>query len=271
MAEEKGKKKKEDFYSFEDVLDELKLNEDELKKMVSEGELRAFREEDHIKFKKEDVDNLKKGKITEPTVFLPAEEILKPAEEKPLVEEPSEVTEEAPFTDTDITIPSLEEEKPPEVGPEDQKTFVEEETGGVTTPIPGVVEGEATFVEEAVTEAGETVTEEFAETVAEKPVLRPPRPPTAIRPRPSRIQPITLPPPKVRIHPIFIVIIGFTFLVLLFIGSLLSDTFRVSTGKANCPVGITRELGQLVVDIFGIKDEETPEPDDNINLDKYKP
>ena len=34
-----------DYFSFEDVLGELSLDEDELKRMVSEGELRAFRDE----------------------------------------------------------------------------------------------------------------------------------------------------------------------------------------------------------------------------------
>lgn len=61
-----------DYFSFEDVLKELNIDEEELKRMVSEGELRAFRSENKMKFKAEDVDNLKKGRVTEPTVILPS-------------------------------------------------------------------------------------------------------------------------------------------------------------------------------------------------------
>lgn len=61
-----------EYFSFEDVLKELNIDEEELKRMVSEGELRAFRSENKMKFKAEDVDNLKKGRVTEPTVILPS-------------------------------------------------------------------------------------------------------------------------------------------------------------------------------------------------------
>ena len=60
-----------DYFSFEDVMGELELSEEDLKRMVSEGELRAFRDENKMKFKREDVENLKKGRITEPTIILP--------------------------------------------------------------------------------------------------------------------------------------------------------------------------------------------------------
>lgn len=45
----------EDFYSFDKVLRELQMEEEELKRLVSEGEIRAFRDEDKMKFKKEDI------------------------------------------------------------------------------------------------------------------------------------------------------------------------------------------------------------------------
>jgi hypothetical protein len=72
-----------DFYSFEDVLRELKLDEEELRRMVSEGEVRAFRSESKIKFKKEDIERLTKGRTgnSEPIVILP-----KLAEEKSLID-----------------------------------------------------------------------------------------------------------------------------------------------------------------------------------------
>lgn len=63
-----------EYYSFEKVLKELQMEEDELKRLVSEGEIRAFRDEDKMKFKKSDIDGLKKGRMTEPTIILPSGE-----------------------------------------------------------------------------------------------------------------------------------------------------------------------------------------------------
>lgn len=61
-----------EYYSFEKVLSELQMEEDELKRLVSEGEIRAFRDEDKMKFKKSDIEGLKKGRMTEPTIILPS-------------------------------------------------------------------------------------------------------------------------------------------------------------------------------------------------------
>lgn len=49
---------KNDFLSFENALRELKLRSEELKKLVSQGEIRAFREGDSMKFRAEDVQAL---------------------------------------------------------------------------------------------------------------------------------------------------------------------------------------------------------------------
>src|SRR5438093_8970129 len=59
-----------EYMSFEDVLKELQVDEEELKKLVSQGELRGFRDGTSMKFKKDDVLNLKKGRETEPTIIL---------------------------------------------------------------------------------------------------------------------------------------------------------------------------------------------------------
>lgn len=50
---------KEEFISLEKALKELRLKEDELKRLVSEGEIRAFRDADKMKFKLEDIEKLK--------------------------------------------------------------------------------------------------------------------------------------------------------------------------------------------------------------------
>jgi hypothetical protein len=61
-----------EYYSFERVLKELLIEEDELKRLVSEGEIRAFRDEDKMKFKRSDIDGIRKGRMTEPTIILPS-------------------------------------------------------------------------------------------------------------------------------------------------------------------------------------------------------
>jgi len=50
---------KEQFYSFEEALKELRLKEEELKRLVSEGEIRAFREGDTMRLRRSDVETLK--------------------------------------------------------------------------------------------------------------------------------------------------------------------------------------------------------------------
>jgi hypothetical protein len=66
----------EDFYSFEKVLRELHLQEEELKKLVSEGEIRAFRDDDKMKFKKEDIERFKKqAPANLPTIEAPSGEL----------------------------------------------------------------------------------------------------------------------------------------------------------------------------------------------------
>lgn len=49
---------KEDFVSFDKALRELQLRSEELKKLVSEGEIRAYRDGDSMKFRREDVSAL---------------------------------------------------------------------------------------------------------------------------------------------------------------------------------------------------------------------
>jgi hypothetical protein len=48
-----------EFFSFEEALSELRLKEEELKRLVSEGEIRAFREGDTMKLRKQDVASLR--------------------------------------------------------------------------------------------------------------------------------------------------------------------------------------------------------------------
>ena len=47
-----------EFFTFDEVLSKLNIDETKLKRLVSEGEIRAFREGDQMKFRRSDVENL---------------------------------------------------------------------------------------------------------------------------------------------------------------------------------------------------------------------
>ena len=47
-----------EFFTFDEVLKKLQIDETRLKRLVSEGEIRAFREGDEMKFRRADVENL---------------------------------------------------------------------------------------------------------------------------------------------------------------------------------------------------------------------
>ncbi|MHC4924226.1 MAG: helix-turn-helix domain-containing protein [Planctomycetota bacterium] len=47
-----------EFYSFDEVLGRMNIDEQKLKKLVSEGEIRAFREGADMKFRKQDIDSM---------------------------------------------------------------------------------------------------------------------------------------------------------------------------------------------------------------------
>ena len=49
----------QEFYNFDEALNQLNLREEELKRLVSEGEIRAFRHGETMKLRRADVENLK--------------------------------------------------------------------------------------------------------------------------------------------------------------------------------------------------------------------
>lgn len=53
-----AKSKSGEFYTFDEVLRQLSIDENRLKRLVSEGEIRAFREGDQMKFKRAEIDGL---------------------------------------------------------------------------------------------------------------------------------------------------------------------------------------------------------------------
>ncbi len=53
-----AKSKSGEFYTFDEVLRQLNIDENRLKRLVSEGEIRAFREGEQMKFKRTEIDGL---------------------------------------------------------------------------------------------------------------------------------------------------------------------------------------------------------------------
>lgn len=62
----------DDMFDFTQALSELQMSESELQNLIARGELRAFRSGGTMKFRKGDVDMLKKERATEPTIIIPA-------------------------------------------------------------------------------------------------------------------------------------------------------------------------------------------------------
>ena len=60
----------DDYLSFDDALNELQMQEAELRALVSQGKLRAFRDENTLKFRRSDVEDLRKQRETEATMVL---------------------------------------------------------------------------------------------------------------------------------------------------------------------------------------------------------
>lgn len=93
----------EEYYSFEEALSELRLKEEELKRLVSEGEIRAFREGDTMRLRRGDVEALREelsggGEVLD---LGGSEELVFP-DEAELVDEAGMATEEISDVDTII-------------------------------------------------------------------------------------------------------------------------------------------------------------------------
>ncbi|MHC4660519.1 MAG: helix-turn-helix domain-containing protein, partial [Planctomycetota bacterium] len=110
-----------EFYSFEEVMQELQIDEEELKRLISQGELRGFRDGDEIKFRRDDVHNLKKTRETEPTIILTDSdhEIRLPEEDGDLIVDDAdkdtvvnidvfETEEVSPLTTDDSDVPTVD-------------------------------------------------------------------------------------------------------------------------------------------------------------------
>jgi hypothetical protein len=258
-----------DYFSFEDVLSELQLDEDELKRMVSEGELRAFRDENKMKFRKDDVESLKKGRVTEPTIILPAGQ--SPAQqdtgetlldmdnvagggagdtampeletggkkgggqEETVSGDTTGITEEMIFDDSDLTVAN--EGPSSGTGIETQETFIEGEgnTGLTTEPLKfdEAAEGAATVQEPSVREVRKTGMQKAVAT-GPQPVIQGP----------------------VQSHPILTTVLVFAAVFLGMLGGVLIDMIRTTDhdGNVQKPGGFAGEIAVQVCGLFGFDD-----------------
>jgi excisionase family DNA binding protein len=123
----------QEFYSFDEALKQLRLKEEELKRLVSEGEIRAFREGGTMKLRRTDVESLRTelsggevvdlGEVKEELVFeddvqeeagMATQEI---SDVETILDEPVvEVSEIAPEISIEEGSPDLEGASEPERG-----------------------------------------------------------------------------------------------------------------------------------------------------------
>ena len=148
-----------EFYTFDEVVRQLKIDQNKLKRLVSEGEISAFREGDVMKFKKSEIDKLvSKGTGSETSETVLSEITLE--DEAPAFEESGEtLTDDLVFESGEDKVQIGEGSARGEISSQD--TFIEpkggksEDVGMSTEPID--LSADLTQeVEEEVEEVGAT-------------------------------------------------------------------------------------------------------------------
>ncbi len=238
-----------DYFSFEDVMSELELGEEELKRMVSEGELRAFRDENKMKFKKEDVESLKKGRITEPTIILPSTPSAEATDETVLDLDIGQET--AALSDTSAQLAAVGRHKdeddlvvPSEdAGSETEETFIEEDTDTGLSTEPLKLADEA---------AEETVEAQAVEEELPAPVARKRTGQTGVQRRVTARIPVAVEEEieKKRAHPIWTLFIFLALIASLYSGFFYYDMIRMEKGMQDQPSNLTAGMADWVLKKF---------------------
>jgi len=146
-----------EFYTFDEVVRQLKIDQNKLKRLVSEGEISAFREGDVMKFKKSEIDKLvSKGTGSETSETVLSEITLE--DEAPAFEESGEtLTDDLVFESGEDKVQIGEGAGAGEISSQD--TFIEpkgklEEVGMSTEPIDLSADLTQEVEEEEVEEVG---------------------------------------------------------------------------------------------------------------------
>jgi len=120
------------YKSFDDVMNELEMDEDELKRLVSEGQIRAFRDDDRMKFRSEDVQALARARAASGGTNIDLGETQMSGEGLEIIEEETDETlldlgnlsSDADFEDTGATsVPTVELS---DIGEDKDATLTEE-------------------------------------------------------------------------------------------------------------------------------------------------
>ena len=104
----------QDYISFEDALRELNLRSAELKKLMSEGQIRGIRDGESIKFRKEELEKLAKTKgeeVTEELLFVDEEGLEEGMATAEISEEDTLLEAEPEVLEEDIQLPTVEEKR----------------------------------------------------------------------------------------------------------------------------------------------------------------
>ncbi|MHC4779712.1 MAG: hypothetical protein ACYTFG_14145 [Planctomycetota bacterium] len=251
-----------EYYSFEKVLKELQMDEDELKRLVSEGQIRAFRDEDKMKFRADDIVGLKKGRQTEPTIILPpSDDADGGADDIMLVDD-----------DTDETLLDLEDLGADDLGESDETSIpsldMDEDDASADTLTEelvfdddlGLEDGaetdeiatQETFIDddEEVGMTTEPLDLDDEEEEDEKPktVIATRRGASTVRaPRGSgRVSGASLPPEEEEVSPLMLGVSIVAALILLFVGLLLMDVARV--GKTGLSASVAAMVQKNLTD-----------------------
>ena len=118
-----------EFYTFDEVVRQLHIDQGKLKRLVSEGEISAFREGDVMKFKKSEIDKLaQKGTGSETSETVLSEITLE--DEAPAFEESGEtLTDDLVFESSESDQVDLGEASMPTEEISSQDTFIEDKGG----------------------------------------------------------------------------------------------------------------------------------------------
>ena len=139
------------FLSFEDALDQLRLQEEELKRLVSEGEIRAFREGDTMKLRAQDVETLRSSIMDDEDVDTGASEEIVFEDDVDVVDEAGMATEE--ITDVE-TILQEDDDEIEEIELEEEapltETAVPQKRGRAATTVIDEPEQEGSMVKAAL-------------------------------------------------------------------------------------------------------------------------
>ena len=191
----------QEFYSFDEALKQLRLKEEELKRLVSEGEIRAFREGGTMKLRRTDVESLRSE--------LSGGEVVDLGEVKEELVFEDDVQEAAGMATQEIS---------------DVETILDEPVGEVAA-VPEITEEESLVLEEVAVE-GEVVEEEAAAS-------------TALRSRVQRTAPRPVPEVEGPSEPVLVrVALLLTALLLLLALPLVLSASGVPSGVAAAIAGI---------------------------------